>query len=942
MLSITALSSAGTLRVTGDDEDNVIVVSRTAAGAILVNNGAVAIQGDVPTVANTTHFHIVAAGGNDRVTLDETNGPLPGAAIFGGAGNDTLTGGSGEDFIEGEAGGDTAFMGGGNDAFAWNNGDGSDVVDGQAGFDSLYFNSTDQAEKFEISDTGAGTPFRRARFTRDVGNVVMDLGTVEELNLSAQGGTDTITVNDLTATDFVTVNLDLAGTGPAGDGEADAVILNGTGGEDVALVQSIGNSIAANASLFPFVNIINADPSLDTLTINTLGEGDTIDASSLAPNAIKLALNGGDGGDEIFGSGGNDSVTGGAGHDKAFLGAGDDTFIWNAGDGSDVVEGQAGVDTLIFNGSTADENIDLSADNTRTRLTDDIDNVLVDFDGVEQAAVSPIAGADNVRVHDLTGAALKFIKVKLGADAQVDNVVVDGTGAADAIDIDGDFANGVTVNGLAAQVKVLGAIGPTEALTVNALGGNDVLDASDLVATNANEVLKLVVVGGAGNDTLTGSQGFDTFVWNGGDGNDLIDGGDGEDTVTVNGADVAERFDLSAIGGGRARFTRDVDGAATDFGSVEEVDVNPLGGADAITVNDLSGTPVTEIFLNLAAAAGGTAGDAQADSVTINGRSVADAIPVIGRNGVVVVNGDVNNGSNLPYFTVVRTVEANDALRVNGNGGGDNIDIDVQTPVKVSIDGGTQHDTITLTATMPGAAVTLLPSTGDDTVNVRAGAAAGFTASQRLGELNLASNALATLTPAGGGNNVLTLGSLNLTETSTLNITNNGLILDYAPNTASLISAVQILLARGYHNGAWDGAGITSSLADASNFALGFAEAADVAPGGTFLNQPTDNTAVVVRFTRYGDANLDGKVDFNDLVHLAQNYNTTVAANPHGSWNSGDFTYDGAVNFTDLVQLAQNTNAPVVPAQGPAVTGLAVKVAPLPTKPVAVRRGKRR
>ena len=33
------------------------------------------------------------------------------------------------------------------------------------------------------------------------------------------------------------------------------------------------------------------------------------------------------------------------------MGAGDDTFVWDPGDGSDTVEGQAGADTLLFNGS---------------------------------------------------------------------------------------------------------------------------------------------------------------------------------------------------------------------------------------------------------------------------------------------------------------------------------------------------------------------------------------------------------------------------------------------------------------------------------------------------------------------------------------------------------------------------------------------------------------
>src|SRR5262249_13011119 len=54
--AVTALFSptAHTLSVFGDNLDNTITVSRDAAGTILVNGGAVAIQGGAPTVANTT------------------------------------------------------------------------------------------------------------------------------------------------------------------------------------------------------------------------------------------------------------------------------------------------------------------------------------------------------------------------------------------------------------------------------------------------------------------------------------------------------------------------------------------------------------------------------------------------------------------------------------------------------------------------------------------------------------------------------------------------------------------------------------------------------------------------------------------------------------------------------------------------------------------------
>ena len=72
-------------------------------------------------------------------------------------------------------------------------------------------------------------------------------------------------------------------------------------------------------------------------------------------------------------------------------------------------------------------------------------------------------------------------------------------------------------------------------------------------------------------------------------------------------------------------------------------------------------------------------------------------------------------------------------------------------------------------------------------------------------------------------------------------------------------------------------------------------------------------------FFLQGDANHDRSVNFNDLVAVAQNYNTTSGA----TFDRGDFTYDGKVDFTDLVILAQRYNtmlaAPAsVPVSAPA------------------------
>src|SRR5262249_49189892 len=83
----TCDAAQGVLTVTGDAQDNTIVISRDAAGTILVNGAAVTVQGVTATVANTRLIQVSGLGGNDNLSLNEVNGALPGATIDGGAGN---------------------------------------------------------------------------------------------------------------------------------------------------------------------------------------------------------------------------------------------------------------------------------------------------------------------------------------------------------------------------------------------------------------------------------------------------------------------------------------------------------------------------------------------------------------------------------------------------------------------------------------------------------------------------------------------------------------------------------------------------------------------------------------------------------------------------------------------------------------------------------------
>ena len=54
-----------------------------------------------------------------------------------------------------------------------------------------------------------------------------------------------------------------------------------------------------------------------------------------------------------------------------------------------------------------------------------------------------------------------------------------------------------------------------------------------------------------------------------------------------------------------------------------------------------------------------------------------------------------------------------------------------------------------------------------------------------------------------------------------------------------------------------------------------------------------------------GDGNFDTRVNFDDLIILAQHYN---AQNPLRAIDVGDFNLDGQTNFDDLIVLAQNYN----------------------------------
>ena len=684
-------------------------------------------------IGTTENLVVNANGGDDTITAGNglagliqftLDGGAGNDTITGGDGNDTLLGGDGNDLVAGGRGNDVAFLGTGDDTFVWNPGDGSDTVEGQDGNDTLLFNGANVNENIDISANGG-----RARFFRDVANITMDLNGVENIKFNALGGADKITVNDLSGTDVKNVDIDLAAPsgGTTGDGQADSVIVDGTAKADQIDISGSNGSIVVTG-LPAQVNISGSEGANDSLVINSLGGNDTINASALNAGSTKLTIDGGAGKDTITGSRGDDTliggdgddlVIGGVGNDVAFLGAGDDTFVWNPGDGSDTVEGQDGNDTLLFNGANVNEKVDISANGGRVRFVRDVANITMDLNGVENIQFNALGGADNIVVNDLSGTDVKKVAIDLAAanstsgDGQPDQVTVNGTAGDDVIKVTGN-GGVVSVNGLPAKVTIANAESANDMLTVNGLGGNDTIDASALKAG----LINLLIDGGDGDDTITGSagddtvvggrgndvaflgKGDDTFVWNPGDGSDTVEGQAGNDTLLFNGANVAENIDISA-NGGRVRFFRDVANITMDLNKVETIDFHALGGADNVTVNDLSGTDVTNVKVDLAAAGGG--GDGAADTITINGTAGDDVITIANNNGVVTVSGLAST------VTITGFEAANDRIVINGLGGDDVIEASgLGTAMQLTENGGDGNDV-------------LIGSAGNDTLTGGAG-----------------------------------------------------------------------------------------------------------------------------------------------------------------------------------------------------------------------------
>jgi hypothetical protein len=455
-------------------------------------------------------------------------------------------------------------------------------------------------------------------------------------------------------------------------------------------------------------------------------------------------------------------------------------------------------------------------------------------------------------------------------------------------------------------------------------------DASNLPAFvstyDVSDVTSITVQGLSGNDTININNigaGVPITV-SGGNSSDTINIGNGDFTanilspITVNGdasIDKLNILDSSSIGDdaynlGATTFSKPGSQILT-YGTFESLVLDANDGNNAINV----------------------AGTLSTTAVTINGHGGNDTITVGNNNyasnilSAVTANGDagtdkliISDGNspgsdtytltsssfsktgsqNLTYgfsFEGVTLLanDADDVINVNSTA--------ANTPV--TVDAGNGTDTLSVTNTGASAPVIVVATSGLDNVNVTSGNVL-FTTSAQLGSLTAGAGGLVTIESS--GSNVLSTQNLSLTGDGAVDLTDNGLVIDYTGSSplGDVLTGGTIAgyVASGYNAGTWDGAGIRSSTAAATpDTAVGYGEAGDVYTTfpNTFMSQGIDQTSVLLRFTRVGDADLNQSVDTIDFNILGSHF----AASP-SSFTQGDFNYDGSVDTVDFTLLAAN------------------------------------
>jgi hypothetical protein len=271
------------------------------------------------------------------------------------------------------------------------------------------------------------------------------------------------------------------------------------------------------------------------------------------------------------------------------------------------------------------------------------------------------------------------------------------------------------------------------------------------------------------------------------------------------------------------------------------------------------------------------------------------------------------------YFTC--TYVGTQSLTVTGGATSETVTLAEPLTLAFQLHGGTGADALNVNAGTYAFDADAGLTTSSLTVTVAAGAAVRFDASQHLAALHV-DGGLAAVAP--GGDKVIAVGDLTITGGGGFDLADDSLILSLGSATAwngSAYDGVAGLIASGRNGaaagggGLWSGSGIVTSSAGSGNLTtIGFATAATLlglGDGETALwqGQTVDASAVLVKYTYGGDANLDGKINIDDYGRIDSNVGRNGSV---FGWYNGDFNYDGNINIDDYGIIDAN-----IGVQGP-------------------------
>jgi Ca2+-binding RTX toxin-like protein len=522
-----------------------------------------AYAGAVTLVAGDLGDELNGGNGNDTLTggagNDTLNGNSGADRLEGAGGNDKLSGGEAADHMDGGTGSDTFTGGFGNDFLQAFDGQADASINGGPDTDLAFYDPGVDPNPVATESSVGGPPNESCSYDAATKAVTArpEPGGTATLKVAATGellfgfapvpcgaatttNTDSISVTgypglnerlivDQTdgvlgpgfTAEFNTPEIELATN--LGDA-ADIVVVYGTPGDDVISPGQNGLALNSDGDLD-----VTFNPGVFPLEIRTFGGNDFVNGRGQGGAGLHflgpLDLYGGDGNDELVGSteadelygeGGNDTVNAQDGADVVEGGAGDDFLT--ASEGNDVIVGGPGADSM--SGGFGDDFIDADDGEADTQIHGGPDTDTAHYDGaldpatiaVENAIADPDEEPPPPPRPPPPGqcaynAQAKTVAATMPTGGEATLAVVSGEIRFGATPV----ACGTATTTNTDTIVVGGPSGSTERLVVDQTG-DDLAPGARAETTGIAEIEialdlgdtadQVVVIGGAGNDTL--------------------------------------------------------------------------------------------------------------------------------------------------------------------------------------------------------------------------------------------------------------------------------------------------------------------------------------------------------------------------------------------------------------------------------------------------------